>query len=74
MGDTTTKRGFQNMSIYGIMHTIKLKKADLGGVQIENNRTEKDKERNFAGSDIEWERTAENIKLRENKNWYKSAF
>ena len=62
------------MAIYGIMHTIKLKKADLGGVQIENNRTEKDQERKFAGSDIEWEHTAENIHLRKSKNWYKSAF
>lgn len=62
------------MAIYGIMHTIKIKAGNTMGVQIENNRTQKDCERSFAGSQIEWERTNENVHWVHSGNWDKSVY
>lgn len=44
------------------------------GVQLENNRTKKDCERTFAGSQIEWDMTDENVHWVHSGNWDKSAY
>ena len=62
------------MPVFGIMHTIKLKANNTMGVQLENNRTKKDCERTFAGSQIEWDRTDENVHWVHSGNWDKSAY
>lgn len=62
------------MEVYGIMHTIKLKANNTMGVQLENNRTQKDCERTFSGSDIEWDKTNENVHWVHSGNWDKSAY
>ena len=62
------------MAVYGIMHTIKLKANNTMGVQLENNRTKKDCERTFAGSQIEWDMTDENVHWVHSGNWDKSAY
>lgn len=66
--------GDDEMAIYGIMHTIKIKAGNTMGVQIENNRTQKDWQRSFAGSQIEWERTNENVHWVHSGNWDKSVY
>ena len=62
------------MPVFGIMHTIKLKVSNTMGVQLENNRTKLDCNRNFAGSQIEWDRTDENLHWVHSGNWDKSAY
>jgi len=62
------------MPVFGIMHTIKLKANNTMGVQLENNRTKKDCERTFAGSQIEWDMTDENVHWVHSGNWDKSAY
>lgn len=62
------------MPVFGIMHTIKLKAGNTMGVQLENNRTKKDCERTFAGSQIEWDMTDENVHWVHSGNWDKSAY
>ena len=62
------------MAVYGIMHTIKLKANNTMGVQLENNRTKKDCERTFAGSQIEWDMTDKNVHWVHSGNWDKSAY
>lgn len=58
---------------YGIMRIEKRKRAAVYGLQIEANRTQEDhvKGREFDGSDIEWEKTSDNIHLVQTKNWNK---
>ena len=62
------------MPVFGIMHTIKLKANNTMGVQLENNRTKKDCERTFAGSQIEWDMTDKNVHWVHSGNWDKSAY
>ena len=59
---------------FGIMHTIKVKAGNTMGLQMENNRTEKDCERTFAGSRVEWARTSENLHWVHSGNWDKSVY
>lgn len=56
----------------GIMRIEKRGRSAVYGLQLEANRTAKDhneKDRDFARSDIDWDKTDENIYLRRTENW-----
>ena len=53
---------------YGIHRADKAKAADLTGLEMEANRTEKDRH-NFPKSDIDWERTKYNYHFVKSENW-----
>lgn len=53
---------------YCTMHWMKGKTADAYGVHSENNR-EAGKEKNFPASDINWQKTKDNIYLKKSDNW-----
>ena len=56
--------------MYCIMRVEKRKRTDVYGLQIEANRTIADAgKRDFADSDIDWSRTADNVFLRKTDNW-----
>lgn len=61
------------MAFYGIMRMEKRKAKDLGGLQIEHQRTTADSGKNFARSDIDWNKTADNITFIHNSNWAKAV-
>ena len=56
---------------YGIMRTNKQKMSDCRGIQAEANRSP-DKPMNFPGSDIDWNRTKDNIYLVHSDDFRKS--
>ena len=56
---------------YGIMRIEKRNKQALGGLEKEANR-EQGHEMNFPASDIDWERTGENVHLVQSDNWDKT--
>ena len=49
--------------MYGIMRCEKRKMQASGGIHAENNRTQEDRDKDFKASDIDWERTKENVFL-----------
>ncbi len=53
---------------YGIHRADKAKQGDLAGLEMEANRTEKDKH-SFPKSDIDWERTKYNYNFVKSENW-----
>ena len=58
---------------YGIMRIEKRNRQAVGGLEAEANRTEADRDRkHFAGSDIDWNRTDENILLVSSADWWQS--
>lgn len=56
---------------YGIMRVEKRGRSAVYGLQIEANRTKEDHEqgRDFDRSDIDWERTQDNIRLKHTERW-----
>jgi len=60
--------------MYGIMRLSKLKKNQIQGVFYENCRTLEDHKngREFPNSDIDWERTNDNLYLVKSTNWHKT--
>lgn len=56
---------------YGIMRIEKRHKSDVSGLEKEANR-EAEHPMNFPASDIDWERTAENIHLVKSDDWHES--
>ena len=63
----------KKMAYCGIYRVEKRKRGAVYGLQIEANRDEEDKKqgRDFERSDIDWEKTKENIYLAKTKNWNK---
>lgn len=61
------------MACCGIMRVDKCRRSDVYGLQIESNRTLEDHidGRDFAKSDIDWEKTDDNIFLIKEENWNK---
>lgn len=61
------------MAYYGIMRVEKRGRGAVYGLQIEANRTLKDHQcgREFDRSDIDWEKTSNNIILKRADNWQK---
>ena len=57
---------------YGIMRCEKRKTGSCGGLQNEANR-EKDNEKNFVASDIDWTKTGDNEYLMKSNNWNQSV-
>ncbi len=59
------------MAYCGIMRVEKRKRTDVYGLQIEANRTVEDHDagRDFDRSDIDWDKTNQNIHLAYTKNW-----
>lgn len=56
---------------YGIMRLEKRHRQAVGGLEAEANRTEADRERkHFVGSDIEWDRTNENVRVISSGDWW----
>lgn len=62
------------MAMYGIMRVEKRRRAAVYGVQIEATRKPEDHERgrDFDKSDIDWDRTKDNIFLIESESWHKA--
>ncbi len=60
--------------MYGIMRVEKRARSAVYGLQIEANRTQADHAsgREFHDSDIEWDKTNENIFLAKTENWNKT--
>lgn len=55
---------------YGIMRIEKRNRQAVGGLEAEANRTEADRDRkHFDGSDIDWNRTHENVRLISSDKW-----
>lgn len=57
------------MAQYGIMRIEKRGRHAVGGLQKEAVRDEKDIGTNFDRSEIDWSRTAQNIRLRDCREW-----
>lgn len=53
---------------YGIMRTEKRQRQAVGGLQAEANR-DAAHEKNFGASEIDWDRTADNVRLVSSDNW-----
>lgn len=58
------------MGYCGICRVEKRKAQDVGGLQAEANR-DADHQKDFAGSDIDWQRTSDNVNLIRSDNWLK---
>lgn len=57
---------------YQVMHMEKQQRTAMYGLEREANRTEKDRDKGlFPSSDIDWNKTGENIHLVENHGWAK---
>ena len=61
------------MAYCGIMRVEKCRRSDVYGLQIESNRTLEEhlQGRDFAKSDIDWDKTSDNIFLLKEDNWNK---
>lgn len=59
------------MAMCGIMRIEKRGRHAVGGLQKEAVRDEFDRGTNFDNSDIDWDRTRENIRLRDCRQWNK---
>ena len=57
---------------FGIFRVAKAKSGDLGGLEAEANRDEKNK-KNFPGSSIDWEKTIFNEHLIKTNGWKRTA-
>ena len=62
------------MAVCGIMRIEKRGRGAVYGLQIEANRTQEDHAagRDFDRSDVDWERTADNVHLVKTDNWNKA--
>lgn len=68
-----TERGKNIMAMYGIMRVEKRRRSAVYGIQIEASRTPADhaRGRDFDNSDIDWEKTQNNIFLVRSESWNK---